>query len=55
MTTEQLEAEIMYQASIAPFIEMAKKALISREDLRVVSTILEDEYRPIFVQIIVSK
>ena len=55
MTTEQLDAEIMYQASIAPFIQMAKKGLISQEDLRVVSTILEDKYQPNFVQIIVSK
>ncbi len=55
MTSEQLTAEIIYQASIAPFIQMAKEGLISPEDLRVVSTILEADYQPFFVQNIVSK
>lgn len=49
MTTEQLECEIRYQASISPFRRMIEKGIISTEDYAIIDTILSRKYRPIFV------
>ncbi len=54
MTREQSDAEVMFHASIAPFIKMRDEGLISEEDLAVIYTILTEKYRPIFVGNIVS-
>ena len=54
MTTDQLHAEIMYQKSVAPFIQMEKAGVISTEDLRTVVAIMTKKYRPIIVHCIVS-
>ena len=54
MTRAQLEAEIMYHASIAPFIKMRDSGIISDDDLAIISTILRAKYGPIFVGNIVS-
>lgn len=54
MTSEQMKAEILYQKSVAPFIQMEKNGLISKDDLRAIVTILADKYRPVFVHYIVS-
>lgn len=51
MTAEGLDAEIMYQASIAPFAQLERNGVITPSDLRVISTILEAKYHPIFVHI----
>ena len=54
MTAEQMKAEIMYQRSVAPFVQMEKDGVISRDDLRAIVTILTEKYRPVFVHYIVS-
>ena len=54
MTAEQMKAEVLYQKSVAPFVQMEKDGVISRDDLRVIVTILAEKYRPIFVHYIVS-
>ncbi len=54
MTKEQFNAEVMFHASIAPFLRMRDSGIISDEDLSVVYTILEEKYRPFFVGNIVS-
>jgi hypothetical protein len=54
MTAEQMKAEIMYQRSVAPFVQMEKDGVISRDDLRAIVTILAEKYRPVFVHYIVS-
>ena len=54
MTPEQMKAEIMYQRSVAPFVQMEKDGVISRDDLRAIVTILAEKYRPVFVHYIVS-
>jgi hypothetical protein len=54
MTAEQMKAEIMYQRSIAPFVQMEKDGIISKDDLRAIVTILAEKYRPVFVHYIVS-
>ena len=50
VTNEQMAAEIKYQASIAPFKLMLKNGAISTEDYRVIDTILNEKYRPLFVE-----
>lgn len=52
MIKEQMAVEIKYQASIAPFRRMLEKGQISAEDYRVIDTILNEKYRPIFVKYI---
>ena len=52
MTKEQMTAEIKYQASITPFRMMLKNGKISKEDYRVIDTILTEKYRPLFVEYI---
>ena len=54
MTAEQMRAEVVYQKSVAPFIQLEKDGVISRDDLRAIVTILEAKYRPVFVHYIVS-
>ena len=54
MTAEQMKAEVMYQRSVAPFVQMEKDGVISRDDLRAIVTILAEKYRPVFVHFIVS-
>ena len=54
MTGEQLHAEAMFQAGVAPFLTMEKSGIISPEDLRTVVTILARKYRPVFVHYIGS-
>ena len=54
MTAEQMKAEVMYQKSVAPFIQMEKEGVISRDDLRAIVTILSEKYHPVFVHYIVS-
>ena len=54
MTAKQMKAEIMYQRSVAPFVQMEKDGVISRDDLRAIVTILAEKYRPVFVHYIVS-
>ncbi len=49
MTTAQMNAELLYQASLSPFKTMLAKGLISGEDYRVIDTILQGKYSPIFV------
>ena len=49
MTTKQMRAEIMYQKSVAPFIQMERTGIITRDDLRVIVAILAERYRPVFV------
>ena len=55
MTTEQMKAEILYQKSVAPFVQLEKNGVISKDDLRAIVTILAGKYRPVFVHYIVSK
>ena len=54
MTAEQMKAEVMYQRSVAPFVQMEKDGVISRDDLCAIVTILAEKYRPVFVHYIVS-
>ncbi len=54
MTAEQMRAEVMYHKSVAPFIQLEKDGVISRDDLRAIVTILEAKYHPVFVHYIVS-
>ena len=54
MTKEQIDAEVMFHASIAPYVKMMKEGIITAEDLAVICTILEGRYSPIFVGYIVS-
>ena len=54
MTAEEMKAEVMYQKSIAPFVQMEKDGVISRDDLRAIVTIMAEKYRPVFVHYIVS-
>ena len=54
MTAEQMKAEIMYERSVAPFVQMEKDGVITRDDLRAIVTILAEKYRPVFVHYIVS-
>jgi len=49
MTKAQLNKEFLYHASLAPFKAMLKENIISKEDIRVIDTILRVQYTPIFV------
>lgn len=49
MTNTQMSKEILYHASLSPFKSMLEKGLISKEDYRVIDTILRGKYSPIFV------
>lgn len=54
MTKEQMKVEVLYQKSVAPFIQMEKGGIITIDDLRTIVTILEVKYHPVFVHYIVS-
>ena len=54
MTKEQFDAEVMFHASIAPFMKMRDEGFISDTDLSSIYTILAEKYRPMFVGNIVS-
>ena len=49
MTQEQLQAEMAYHASLAPFTHLLKDGSITEEDYAKIKTILTNKYRPIFV------
>lgn len=49
MTQEQLQAEMAYHASLAPFTCLLKDGVISAEDCAKIKTILTNKYCPIFV------
>ena len=55
MTTEQLQAEMAYHASLKPFTCLLKDGVISEEDYAKIKTILTNKYRPIFVGYISPK
>ena len=49
MTTAQMSKEMLYHASLSPFKSMLEKGLISKDDYRVIDTILRVKYSPLFV------
>lgn len=49
MTQKQLQAEMAYHASLAPFTCLLKDRVISEEDYAKIKTILTNKYHPIFV------
>lgn len=49
MTKEQLQAEMAYHASLAPFTCLLKDGVISAGDYTKIMAILTNKYRPIFV------
>lgn len=49
MTSEQLQAEMAYHASLKPFSCLLDDGLINEEDYAKIKTILTNKYRPIFV------
>lgn len=49
MTKEQLQAEMSYHASLAPFTCLLNDGVISEEDYAKIKTILTNKCRPIFV------
>lgn len=49
MTQKQLQAEMAYHASLAPFTCLLKDGAITDEDYAKIQTILTNKYRPIFV------
>ena len=49
MTQEQLQAEMAYHASLAPFTCLLKDGAITEEDYAKIKTIFTNKYRPIFV------
>lgn len=49
MTQEQLQAEMSYHVSLAPFTCLLKDDVISAQDYATIKTILTNKYRPIFV------
>ena len=51
MTREQLNLEILYHASLAPFRQLLEDGHVSRSDYDKIDTILAQKYRPIFVNI----
>ncbi len=51
MTKEQLNQEILYHASLAPFRQLLSERQISPSDYAKIDTILAQKYRPIFVNI----
>lgn len=55
MTQEQLQAEIDYHASLAPFKTLMESGIITEEDYGTVASILYKEYRPVFVEIMPQK
>jgi hypothetical protein len=48
MTREQLCTEMLYHASLSPFMKLAADGLISNEDLGTVDAILRAKYLPVF-------
>ena len=51
MTTDQLQGELEYHASLAPFKTLLENGVITEEDFAAVTSILYKEYRPVFVDI----
>ena len=51
MTKEQIDREIRYHASLAPFRRLLMEGHISLSDYIKVDTILAQKYQPIFVDI----
>lgn len=51
MTKEQLNREMLYHASLAPFRRLLTEGHISRSDYNKIDTILAQKYHPIFVTI----
>lgn len=51
MTREQLNREILYHASLAPFRRLLSEECISQSDYAKIDTILAQKYHPIFVNI----
>ena len=49
MTKEQLQSEMAYHASLAPFTCLLNDGVITEEDYAKIKTILINKYRPIFV------
>lgn len=49
MTKEQLQSEMAYHASLAPFTCLLNDGVITEEDYAKIKTILTNKYRPIFV------
>ena len=49
MTQEQLQAEMEYHASLAPFTCLLKDGSITDEDYAKIKTLLTNKYHPIFV------
>lgn len=49
MTSEQLQAEMSYHASLKPFTCLLNDGVISEEDYAKIKTILTNKYHPIFV------
>jgi hypothetical protein len=50
MTHEQFEAEILYLASIEPFVKMRDKGIITDEDFAQIQAFLLEKYSPIFIK-----
>lgn len=55
MTKKQMRAEIIYQKSVAPFIQMEKDGIITRDDLRAIVAILVEKYHPVYGHYIAEK
>lgn len=49
MTKEQLQAEMAYHASLAPFTCLLNDGVITEEDYAKIKTVLTNKYRPFFV------
>ena len=49
MTTERLNTEILYHASLAPFQQMHKSGIITDMDLIHIEECLRRKYSPIFI------
>lgn len=50
MKKEQFHKETLYHASLSPFKAMLENGIISRDDYRVIDTMLRVKYSPIFVE-----
>lgn len=48
MTNEQFYREVHYQASIAPFRQLAVSGIITAGEFSVIDAMLTDKYRPVF-------
>ena len=55
MTSEQLENEMLYHATLKAFICLLNDGVLSIEDYEKIKTILTNKYHPIFVGYISPK